>query len=780
MEPGSRFEMGGEGNREKEKRQVVRGFIVQSKSVERINGELDQIKDFRDLFLTKTLLAEKNAKSEQSAGQLTPIGGKVDKGEKLDSAMVREMLQETHLRPVSFEKIGPNFSYTIKSSKSGKPDVDNEQQLYIIEILPSDRAYPLDPEEDKLEVFHGLDLKELGELFGQGEIQINEKTLSLLGNLRLPGYGVDDPSIIISDEKKDIPVQIFSELWEKLCEREVTKRRSVLEYLFRSFHVSDFDKSIWNQRFDQASSFFQHQNIWNEFLGEYSQREDFERHFLAAVDLSNFEEETRDDLPNESQIEAMIRFTYTLLNTRYDSNTYFEIAKRSEKLGGFVGKIEKFIQAVSSSEQKDETSLSRSLAQKIEGIEQINDELLAWEFCNVFGIDQDSAPFQLEYINEFIHSIVEKGINIDIQSTDKKDEGTKKVEKSMSQKDLVTQITGVANAQLGKLIKYAFALSEPSWNIPEDNIPLLMKKRIVFEARRKLVLFLVMSHVSKWRDENIRNGNQPIEDLTTDMWTLPLVSAWRRSVLDQDGVLQNIIIDTEKDPDMEYNQETQFRKFKPKEKETSFLVGTEVRTKEDSSLRRKAIVRGSSNPQELRDIYGRAITIVADPNDPNSNEYICRREERTVFVDGQYKVVSDMAPVLDILERYAAKPGVKILEYKPTPQQGQKIQSNGVGGGGDIRLAKFYIEHTDENGIIRYEEVQIFSPGEDGQTSSLYWLERKKEDDKRYFLDRMLTTKGLRSFVELLFPTIIFGEPIHTVVHKKNKKTKASVDSPKK
>ncbi len=753
--------MGGEGNREKEKRQVVRGFIVQSKSVERIKGELAGITDYRHLFLTKTLWAEKNAQSEQSAGQLTPIGGKVDKGEQVHKAMVREMLEETHLRPVQVEPLDHMLSYALQNR--GK-NVSVEQKLFVIDILPSDRAYPLDPEEDKLEVFHGLDLRELGELFGKGEILINKKKLSLLGNLRLSGYGADDTSIVIGDENKDVPIEIFQELSEKLFAKEIKKRRQVIKYLFQSLAFQEHEIKEWNTKFDQAKNFFEHQNIWKELMSSLFEYPEFQKHFFAAMDFANFEEETKQDLPHESQVEAIIRFTYTLLNTRYDFDAYLEIAEQNPKLQDFVTKIKTFIDTLTN-ETKETGTLQNRFAKKLESLSGLDDELVSHAFCQAFGISESSVPQKLDRISKFFVNLVGEGINPHVGK--------------MYQKSLVTEITDIANSQLGNLLKYAFALRDPQWGMRVgergDAGSLLMKKRIVFEARRKVALMTVFAKIDEWYADLISKGNQEIEKLTEDMWSFPQVDAGL-FFISENGELKNVVVNPD-DFDALSNvlsrQETKFRKFYSTPESTSFLIGNEVRTKQLDSVYRKIIVRGTGNPDEIKDLYGRAITIVEDKTDPASSKYVRTRDTRNIMIEGQVKEVTDMAPILDILERYANKPGVRILEYKPTPAPGEGMKSKGVGGGGSVRLAKFYIEHTDGKGVVRHEEVQIFSPSEDGR-SAFYWSENKKEDDKRYFLDRMLDTRGLRSFIELMFPTSIYGGPIHAMVGDQQKKKKGN------
>lgn len=747
--------------REHEKvREVVRAFIVQSKSIDRIKTEFSEIEDFRDLFLTKVVLAEKSAQSEKNAGQVTPIGGKVDAKDKTPAhAMLREMLEETHLRPVEWKALPTALDYTLRTPKK---DIAIDQKFFIVDVLPSDYAYPLDPEEDKIEKFHGLDLSQLGSLFGNGEIENDGSTVTLLGNLRLPIAQIEqDSSVIFSEEKKEIPFQIFEELSGELWKKESKKRMSVLHILFDTLALSEDEKTSWFSRFENTETFFDSQLVWRECLLTLQKKSDFEKHFLAAVDLSNFSEETKKDLPAESQVEAIIRFIYTLLNTRFDFDDYFEIAEKNPKLSEFISKIKKFIDSVST-QKKRKGKLSQSLAEKASFIQNLDSELLSHIFCEAFDLHENEVPQKLDRINKFINNIVDAAIYSRVGDS--------------YPKDSVNQITDISGAQLGTLISYAFALENPSWgdDAGEGEEALRMKKRIVFEARRKLTLLYLFSEVDKNYAEVIKNGNEPIEKLVQGLLTLPQVKGEIISVSSKDGNLENIFVNENLDISDENikikKQETKFRRFKQKEGAVSFLVGNEVRTKQMDSVYRKVIVRGISNPKDIKDIYGRTFTLVEDPNSTNSKKYLVQRESRMLMIDGKLQMVNDFAPILDILEYYQNQKGVRITQYKATPRLGEKMQSNSVGGN-QIRVAKFYVEHTDEKGIERTEEIQIFSPSEDGK-SALYWQAKKKEDDERYFLDRMLDTKGLRSFLELIFPTAIYDEPIHAMVQDKKQRTK--------
>lgn len=129
------------------------------------------------------------------------------------------------------------------------------------------------------------------------------------------------------------------------------------------------------------------------------------------------------------------------------------------------------------------------------------------------------------------------------------------------------------------------------------------------------------------------------------------------------------------------------------------------------------------------------------------------------------KVVNEYAAVLEIIKQLQRK-GAKILDYDPTNRPGENFNSSGPGGGDPIVLAKFYIL-LEIDGVRHIEEVQIFSPTEDGKTSFAH-KEFKARLDAQYAVKRLTDTRGLRSFIELMLPAAIYGTPVRTIYRKRN------------
>ena len=104
---------------------------------------------------------------------------------------------------------------------------------------------------------------------------------------------------------------------------------------------------------------------------------------------------------------------------------------------------------------------------------------------------------------------------------------------------------------------------------------------------------------------------------------------------------------------------------------------------------------------------------------------------------------------------------IKIKQFKELPKEGENMKSSGNGGGGKIRVCKFYIEHTDENNEVRVQEMQMFLPK---QTTDGSWVsgeedyEYKKKDDKGYAMKRLFTHGSTYSLIELFFPYYIYGD----------------------
>jgi hypothetical protein len=136
--------------------------------------------------------------------------------------------------------------------------------------------------------------------------------------------------------------------------------------------------------------------------------------------------------------------------------------------------------------------------------------------------------------------------------------------------------------------------------------------------------------------------------------------------------------------------------------------------------------------------------------------------------------------LIDSILEEAGRQGqlVRIVKYKGFPEDGKKFSaSSGPGATGNIRMGKFYIEHTAPDGTVRNREMQIFLPriirnndgGIERIESGEVDFEAKKADDREYSVSRLFSTKALRSFMELMYPAEIYGDSIRPIYKAKAK-----------
>ena len=322
----------------------------------------------------------------------------------------------------------------------------------------------------------------------------------------------------------------------------------------------------------------------------------------------------------------------------------------------------------------------------------------------------------------------------------------------------------IEGASLTQLLAYAFPSRKKDWPKFEDEEPNReLKKLITFEARRKLSLFIEMDETDDKYDRVVGAGREPIDRLFKRV-----ISVYKDNNSEDDWNIE------EEDGILYQNG-----KIQVEDREHKLLMIEPVKPKERSALYRKKIVRGLDHTP-VGDIFRRSIIMERE----NSSKDVARLPVIDVlgeyFKSGllnfsskvkksQMSEIKETQEVIDLIKSILDNGNgkVKIYNYKPTPVAGSPLLSEGVGGGAEVRFAKLYVTHTDDNGVVRDEEIQIFSPSDDG-TSGQEWYNRKKKDDEEYFFRRLMDTKGLRSFIELLYPSTIYGDPIRGMYSKEN------------
>lgn len=96
----------------------------------------------------------------------SPVGGGIEKGEKPEDCLVRELKEESNMKPLNFKLIGYQ-----KSTNLSKPEKPIEYQLrYVAQVEPIGPFTPeCDPDGDVTELLE-IDTKEYKNYFDWGEI----------------------------------------------------------------------------------------------------------------------------------------------------------------------------------------------------------------------------------------------------------------------------------------------------------------------------------------------------------------------------------------------------------------------------------------------------------------------------------------------------------------------------------------------------------------------------------------------------------------------------------
>jgi hypothetical protein len=268
-------------------------------------------------------------------------------------------------------------------------------------------------------------------------------------------------------------------------------------------------------------------------------------------------------------------------------------------------------------------------------------------------------------------------------------------------------------------------------------------KRIKFEAQRKLLLVQLAFENRNYYEKVTEKGIKPLDKLEEKL-----------EVNDGSATVR-------------MDGKTRIKKTKLFLNERTYPVTIYQRIKEEESQLRKVLVRdawdfGESSP--YNDIYGESYIF----DEKAIGEMGIVEREDPFFVpdgkDGKIKKYTAPLVVHNFLQELKSKLGagekIEILQFKGLPQEGTGVESNSVGGGAKLRFLKFYIRHTDANGVSRTREVQMFLPklvaGEPVSGEEDY--EEKKKDDERYGLARLFTHGNVFSLIELLFPHHVYGD----------------------
>lgn len=784
----------------REEREVARVFVLQSADLRRIderiaaakiqyqNSLVNEAEIIANLQLTHSLWLEKG-EGARNKGQVMAIGGGKKDGESLETAAPRELLEETHLRPTRIERLVDEgkpvqikYHMVLKSREIQEPDkndpsrivtktipkkqVDNTQSIFIATILPSDEAYPLDPAEDKISKFHPLTSDEMAELMGTNTLNRGDQKLQLLDSFRLFPDQVDNDKIAVSFgdevEYRTSVAEMMRALGKEARVFEAKKLCSVAQELLElvDFAGEEYEQceGLLDQIQGNLDNLPEVRIYYSELIKRIAKHCDIVVEFKKAVERSNFKEEMAH--PGNSKLEETARFAFLLSSGSLSLDEVKEIILEEQEDHPSVGNNDETIDEKDSQagiaglisilekmcELAGKDLVGESIEQRLLDISKREKSLARKVMEQATGIEK--LPNKLVRVQKFIDSMVDMGL---IQgSADKLDPA------------MVKPLTNIMNADCRALLRYAFDYDNEKVNKTFKSAE--AKLRLRFEALRALFLSIIMEPISRYYEEVVETGHNEIEELWSHL--LVIDDATKRSVVKEGG------------NGSENGRERFMRRF---DKVPGLLALQDVRVKTIDSLYRKAIVRGYDDPGEIMDIRGRSLVLAADPHaDPRevANLFTRTTEDVTIYsIDkvskelvSETKQIMDFGAVHTIIKKLT-KNGAKILDYDPTNRPGESFSSAGPGGGDKICMAKFYIcleTPDEETGEMerRFEEVQIFSPTEDG-TTGFEHKAIKAASDAKYTIRRLTDTKGLRSFIELMFPARIYGDPMHAPYRKK-------------
>lgn len=735
--------------REHEHKAVVRVFLFQAKSPERISGEVP----VRDLQLVDTLLIRKGA--GPSENQLMPIGGKVDDGEDIDSAVRREALEETHLRPIPRTLVRlqavQNYRFQHATEKFTKSTTKHRRAYFFAGNLlpdPHDIPYVLDPAEDKIENFERLDQTQLAQLLDAGTITTEHGPATVLDSMdrddtRRAARGTE------TDQRE--VTELHAELLLQAGLRETEKKLEVLVQLYGGHdhvvkvggHSADllrslricraflYDQSLPNHVVEPDPTRFVQDctALWQQEMDSHPNWTHGQiRRALRTVNIRDTIHDAVEHYDFERGFGVpTINFILPLLLTDKLTPSAYRVLSQNPQAKQLVEVAQVLfhyhqLHAAGDEEQKDK--VARSLRRRLElgDSDDINlDTIRRWMQARDILSENFSSEYEelAEGIDRYFE-VLHREAHITEFSID--------------------QVNEVKGVHFEQLTAQAFGLDPEIATFSPDYARLVQ-----WEAQRKLILLLMVHEATAYRREIIKRGIEPLDKLEKTL-EAPGSRADQRVMRLQDH---------------------------------DYTVRIERRMKTLMALVRKLIVRDRMSTAVGNDTYAEAL-IFTDRSTPITEQIyhptgVVTNEDNEPV--SQLEVPQVVAEYLESLFASANARGdrISIEKFKGLPKPGESFHSSSAGGGAEVRMVKFYVRHTDKDGLHRMREVQMFLPQGEGDTwkSGEVDYQLKKKDDADYALRRLFSTKALRSFIELLYPAEVYGDRMQPIYSARVKNTKA-------
>lgn len=771
--------------------EVARVFLFQAISPDKIPDTAD-MSDPKQLCFTHMMLIRKAGIA--SRGKLMPVGGKISPGETPSHAAIREVVEETHLRMTSdsTKQLTVTQEYSFFHAGQQK-EIKREAHFFVGQVLPQplEQAYPLHNEEDKIAAFDFLTIQEYEELAEMGTlIRDNGATeVQILDSLSKNPVIRDNYKTYTEQHEVD---QVHTEVTGYFKKVEARKKIQVLRELIHQSLQSEEYASLYAVIAESSVyvSIMTHRPI-SEAMDDIDYtivtppRQQLDD--LFAILEEHIEYINNSNLDYIETAEAMVHqlwqvvqdaTSFTSENVRealQTSNTRATMENvTSEKFNDETGmglpSIQLLFPLLTDSEVPLSHGMLRAIAEnphaarllRTTSVMKLFDEAkidpnarkrLVNRIKGANAAEKGQYTLYLDDVKQFI---VKKGYVVDSneypynlhdrlnQLGGKINRYFERLKRAANIPDSVPidQLNEIKNASFDELLAYAFGTHEDFQGLDERSAGVYK-----WEARRKLMLIQMLHEIDLIHRATINRGVKPIDDIER---------SFRIPGITHDGIRVLQCGDT------------------------TYRTRIVQRQKDLMQLLRKSIVRDEGLPHSdefdpkihtvefARDVYGEAYVFMDEDLDMTIREY----SALPGMTDGKNRVLDTYSapkPLHDLISSIVEKGGdaVRITQFKELPAEGAAFDSKGSGGGGNIRMAKFYIEHTDADGIQRHKEVQCFFPrilerseNESIRVSGQYDFFIKKEDDKNYGVSRLFKTKAHRSFIEELYPVSVYGDSI--------------------
>lgn len=744
-------------SREIREQKVVRVFLYQSRSAESIPDSAD----LRTLEFTHMVLLRKGSDSI-NPNQVMPVGGRVDYGESIEKAGMRECVEETHLRPTrqSLRAFHHTQEYEFTHPKKGR--IRNEAHFLKGQLLPEpmDMPYQLDPAEDKIGSFVKLLPDEAEELFAKGSLVLADGTaVHLLDSLSLHSEDRAGRDTTVNEsEVVDVHHEALNHLRMAAARKKLTVVLGLLQHIIPNQKGSNLD-ALRDTHGSRAN------DLMRELIAFEGTEYDRIQPVLDSV------QQLWDELMNYFTVEDIrTALDYSNLSAKLHNSTeyYFDRQRAvmtstlNMETGTGIPTINLILPLLLS--DKPNFSELRILANNPQALQILR---ILQGVGNEFSHKVDNEIIETLVEQKLIPNLTPREYAMISETVDNFFESIRD-QAGLQESVPIDQLNEVKFASIVEL----FAMARGETNFPFVR-PETDHKVLRWEARRKLVLLLMFADAAQIIHYYESLGIEPIRSIEHSLIEGKVTNR------------RNLRLHVAEPLRLEGEQLSDYHRY-----QGVTLLG---RRKSQAQIFRKMIVRDVSLgttkdvPNVFKDIE--AETYIFNQIDPNDREQLQQKQflvprdpQGALYVlrdaDGKQlevftapQVVADLIASLLIEGRGA----VEIDEYKPLPEHGQRLNSRGAGGGGDVRFAKFYIKHSESTNdetdfpIVRYREVQVFVPNEVQNLSAAEEYDRKKSDDTNYAAKRLFHTKGLRSFMELMFPAEIYGDAIRDMYKDKVK-----------